>query len=152
MRRSTTARSGSALEQGQHVGGGVRRQRLSLDQDRGATSSQRSRAVFISAPLATTRCRTRKRKQTATGVKFAPASNMCSELRRTPPFLPSLPKADHRRGQLLGRRSGANRPTRPSLATPRTAALGGHVARCRGCRPSISTLASERLSASKNPS
>ncbi len=52
----------------------------------------------------------------------------------TPPFLPSLPKADHRRGQLLGRRSGANRPTRPSLATPRTAALGGHVARCRGCR------------------
>jgi transposase, IS5 family len=41
-----------------------------------------SRAVFISAPLATTRCRTRKRKQTATGVKFAPASNMCSELRR----------------------------------------------------------------------
>ena len=41
--------AGWALEQGQHVGGGVRRQRLSLDQDRGATSSQRLQEPYSSA-------------------------------------------------------------------------------------------------------
>ena len=59
---------------------GVRRQHLSLDQDRGATSSQRLQEPYSSARRSQPRCRTRKRKQTATGVKFAPASNVCSEL------------------------------------------------------------------------
>lgn len=39
--RAVTKRpeAGRAFEQGQHVGGGVRRQRLSLDRDRGATEA-----------------------------------------------------------------------------------------------------------------
>jgi hypothetical protein len=41
-----------------------------------------SRAVFMCGPLASTRCRKRKRMQTATEAKFAPASSTCSQLSR----------------------------------------------------------------------
>ena len=51
--------------------------------DRGATARQRLQEPYSSArPLASTRCRTRKRMRTATGAKFAPASSTCSELKR----------------------------------------------------------------------
>jgi Transposase DDE domain len=41
-----------------------------------------SRAVFMCGPLASARCRKRKRMRTTTEAKFAPASSTCSQLNR----------------------------------------------------------------------
>ena len=72
-----------ALEQGQHVGGCVRRQRLSLGRDRGeAQGAAACAAAFIGAPPATIRCRMRKRERTAPRAESALASSMCSERSR----------------------------------------------------------------------
>jgi hypothetical protein len=90
-----------ALDLGQIHRRSVRRQRLSLDQDRGATSGQWLQERIHRRATATTRCRTHKRKRTARralpphkgAVRSKPLSMRRSSLFRLPVSWQASPRA-----------------------------------------------------------
>src|SRR6516165_7132865 len=69
--------AGRTLDQGQHVGGRVRRQRLSLTRGRGATARRRLQEPYSCAGHSQTLA-----LGSASEAKFAPASSTCSQLNR----------------------------------------------------------------------